>query len=75
MSACCAPRYRKVFSKRLARRDARRYRRKGLDQTAQEIVDRLTENGVSDATVLEVGALMVSSSVPAPPGRLARAWK
>jgi len=55
VSTCCAPRYRKVFSKRLARRDARRYRRKGLDQTAQEIVDRLTENGVSDATVLEVG--------------------
>jgi hypothetical protein len=55
MSACCAPRYRKVFSKRLARRDARRYRRKGLDKTAQLIVDRLTERGVADATVLEVG--------------------
>ena len=55
MSACCAPRYRKVFSKRLARRDARRYRRKGLDKTAQLLVDRLAERGVSDATVLEVG--------------------
>jgi magnesium-protoporphyrin O-methyltransferase len=55
VSACCAPRYRKVFSKRLARRDARRYRRKGLDKTAQLIVDGLAERGVSDASVLEVG--------------------
>ncbi len=55
MSACCAPRYRKVFSKRLARRDARRYRRKGLDKTAQLMVDRLAERGLADATVLEVG--------------------
>jgi Methyltransferase domain len=39
----------------LARRDARRYRRKGLDKTAREIVDTLAERGVSDATVLEVG--------------------
>jgi hypothetical protein len=55
VSACCAPRYGKVFSKRLARRDARRYRRKGLDKTARVIVDGLAERGVSDATVLEVG--------------------
>jgi magnesium-protoporphyrin O-methyltransferase len=55
MSACCAPRYRKVFSKRLARRDARRYRRKGLDKTARLIVERLAERDVADATVLEVG--------------------
>jgi hypothetical protein len=55
VSACCAPRYRKVFGKRLARRDARRYRRKGLDKTAQLMVDRLADRGVSDATVLEVG--------------------
>jgi hypothetical protein len=55
VSACCAPRYAKVFSKRLARRDARRYRRKGLDKTARQIVDGLAQRGVSDATVLEVG--------------------
>ena len=55
MSACCAPRYRKVFSKRQARRDARRYRRKGLDKTAQLLVDRLAERGVAEASVLEVG--------------------
>jgi 2-polyprenyl-3-methyl-5-hydroxy-6-metoxy-1,4-benzoquinol methylase len=55
MSSCCAPRYRRVFGKRQARRDSRRYRRKGLDGTAQWIVDGLTERGVADATVLEVG--------------------
>ena len=55
MSSCCAPRYRRVFGKRQARRDARRYRRKGLDETAQRIVDGVAERGVSDATVLEVG--------------------
>jgi hypothetical protein len=55
MSSCCAPRYRRVFGKRQARKDARRYRRKGLDETAQRIVDGLTDCGVSDATVLEVG--------------------
>src|SRR5437867_1073157 len=41
MSSCCAPRYRRVFGKRQAQRDARRFRRKGLDGTAQEIVDGL----------------------------------
>jgi magnesium-protoporphyrin O-methyltransferase len=55
VGACCAPRYRKVFSKRLARRDAKRYRRRGLDKTAREMVDQLSERDVSDATVLEVG--------------------
>jgi hypothetical protein len=55
VSSCCAPRYRRVFGKRQARKDARRYRRKGLDETAQRIVDGLTERGVADAKVLEVG--------------------
>jgi Methyltransferase domain len=55
MSSCCAPRYRRVFGKRQAQRDARRFRRKGLDQTAQEIVDGLVERGVADASVLDVG--------------------
>jgi 2-polyprenyl-3-methyl-5-hydroxy-6-metoxy-1,4-benzoquinol methylase len=55
VNSCCAPRYRRVFSKRQAHRDARRYRRKGLDETAQWIVDGLSARGVADATVLEVG--------------------
>ena len=55
MSSCCAPRYRKVFGKRQARKDARRYRRKGLDATARVIVDGVVERGVADASVLDVG--------------------
>jgi len=47
--------YSRVFGKRQARKDARRYRRKGLDDTARRIVDALAARGVRDATVLEVG--------------------
>ena len=43
------------FDEKLARRDARRYRRKGIDGTAREIVDFLTGRGVEGASVLEVG--------------------
>jgi 2-polyprenyl-3-methyl-5-hydroxy-6-metoxy-1,4-benzoquinol methylase len=55
VSTCCARGYEKIFGRRTARRDARRYRRKGLDTTAQHLVDRLAERGVEGATVLEVG--------------------
>jgi magnesium-protoporphyrin O-methyltransferase len=44
-----------VFGRRSARRRIRRYRRHGLDPAAQEIVDFITERGVRDATVLEIG--------------------
>ena len=43
------------FDEKLARKDARRYRRKGLDGTAREIVAVLKERGVAGASVLEVG--------------------
>jgi SAM-dependent methyltransferase len=43
------------FDEKLARKDARRYRRKGLDGTAREIVGFLKERGVEGASVLEVG--------------------
>jgi SAM-dependent methyltransferase len=53
---CCAPKgYRELFGERAARRDARRYRRKGLDETAERMVDFLRGRGLGDATVLEVG--------------------
>jgi SAM-dependent methyltransferase len=39
----------------VARRDARRYRRRGLDTTARHIVDELARLWVADADVLEVG--------------------
>jgi hypothetical protein len=44
-----------MFGERTARRDARRYRRKGLDRTARRMVDFLVERGVGGLSVLEVG--------------------
>ena len=54
--SCCPPKgYTKLFSKRAARRDARRYRRGGLDDTALEMVDFLRDRGMAGASVLEIG--------------------
>jgi magnesium-protoporphyrin O-methyltransferase len=55
VSTCCVRGYERFFGARTARRDARRYRRKGLDKTAQLIVDGLARRGVAGATVLEIG--------------------
>ena len=56
MASCCSPdSYRKLFGRRQARKDAKRFRRKGLDGTAQRLVDGLAERGVDGAEVLEVG--------------------
>jgi magnesium-protoporphyrin O-methyltransferase len=44
-----------MFGARFARRMAARYRRRGLDKTAQAIVDLVTQGGVQGATVLEIG--------------------
>src|SRR5689334_14665749 len=55
MSACCARGYERFFGSHLARRDARRYRRHGLDATAQRLVDEIAARGVDGAAVLEPG--------------------
>lgn len=55
MSACCSPAYDRFFGARQARRDAKRYRKHGLDQTARRLVDELAQHGVDGASVLEVG--------------------
>ncbi len=55
MSDCCAPAYREVFGDRAARRDARRYRRRGLDAVARWLADEIRARGVDGATVLEIG--------------------
>ena len=57
MSGCCQPPrgYTRVFSQRAARRDAKRYRRDGLDETAEEMISFLRENGIEGASVLEIG--------------------
>ena len=54
MGGCCATGYERFFGPRLARRDARRYRKRGLDDTARRLVDELSARGVS-GTSLEVG--------------------
>jgi 2-polyprenyl-3-methyl-5-hydroxy-6-metoxy-1,4-benzoquinol methylase len=54
--SCCPPKgYTKLFSKRAARRDAKRYRRGGLDDTAGQMVAFLRERGLAGASVLEIG--------------------
>lgn len=54
--SCCPPKgCTRVFSKRTARRDARRYHRKGLDDTAGRMVGFLRSRGVEGASVLEIG--------------------
>ena len=56
MGACCSRGYERLFGARTARRDARRYRKRGLDDTAQCLVEELAARGVEEAVVLEVGA-------------------
>ena len=52
---CCRAAYEDIFDEKLARRDARRYRRKGLDTAARAIVGFVADEGVEDQRVLEVG--------------------
>lgn len=56
MPGCCEPDdYQSVFSRRFARRQSRRYDRRGLTPAAQGIVDFATSQGITGATVLEIG--------------------
>ena len=53
MPSCCSPgSYAKIFGPKQAGRDARRYRKKGLDRTARLMVEQAA---MEHATVLEVG--------------------
>jgi hypothetical protein len=53
---CCSPAgYRWAFSERRARREARRYERRGLDATSLRVVELLKLEGVEGLTLLEVG--------------------
>jgi magnesium-protoporphyrin O-methyltransferase len=55
MSCCAGKGCDEFFDERVARRDARRYRRSGLDGTAQRIVELTQRRGIDGKTVLEVG--------------------
>jgi hypothetical protein len=54
MSGCCEPRvYERIFGASQARRDARRYRRRGLGRTSRDLVELAGD--VAGASILEVG--------------------
>ena len=56
MADCCSPSgYRHFFNQKEARRKLRQYRKKGLDGTAKQMTSYLTQRGMDDQTVLEVG--------------------
>jgi magnesium-protoporphyrin O-methyltransferase len=52
---CCAKGCDDFFTDRVARRDARRYRERGLDELSRRVVDTATRRGVGGRAVLEVG--------------------
>jgi magnesium-protoporphyrin O-methyltransferase len=54
--SCCPPKgYETLFGERAAKRDAKRYRRKGLDDTAERMVEFLRSRGIEGTAVLEIG--------------------
>src|ERR1700730_5121766 len=55
MGCCSAKGCDEFFTDRVAQRDARRYRRRGLDARSSRLVDFVRSRGVRDRTVLEVG--------------------
>lgn len=56
MNDCCNhDDYEATFGDKFARRVARRHRRRGLDRTRRRLVDFLSEQGIEDASVLEIG--------------------
>jgi hypothetical protein len=56
MPACCSPgTYADFFDEKLARKDAARYRRKGLRGAGKRLVELVAGRGIEGATVLEIG--------------------
>ena len=56
MAGCCSRQgYDDFFTEKIALRDARTYRRRGLDANARRIVGFVARSGLDGATVLDVG--------------------
>jgi 16S rRNA G966 N2-methylase RsmD len=56
MGDCCGQAgYQTVFGERFARSVARKYRKRGLDPTQRRMVSFLTDSGIKDASLLEIG--------------------
>jgi magnesium-protoporphyrin O-methyltransferase len=57
MASCCEPQgYDRVFTAGLARRDAARYRRRGLTLDPRRVVELYRAGAISGDTVIDVGA-------------------
>ncbi len=56
VAGCCDPQgYEDMFGESFARRMAKRYRRRGVDPTATQMVDFLAQDDLTGATILEIG--------------------
>ena len=56
MPCCCSTAaYGAFFDEKLARRDAARYRRRGLGKAGSRLVDLIAARGIAGADVLEIG--------------------
>jgi magnesium-protoporphyrin O-methyltransferase len=55
MNCCSAKGCDEFFSERVARRDAGRYRRAGIDDSARRVVEFVRGHGIEGSSVLEVG--------------------
>lgn len=64
MSDCCNPSgYGSIFGDKKARRDLRKYDRKGIDRTSTRAVNYLASRGLEGRSVLEVGGGIGALSV------------
>ncbi|MGH7679808.1 MAG: methyltransferase [Gemmatimonadaceae bacterium] len=52
---CCKPDYDTVFGAKRAKKDLKRYRKKGPDKTTRVLIDALTATGVRHKTLLDIG--------------------
>ena len=55
MTCCQCEGMREVFGERVARKDLKRYRKKGPSRTTRILLDALTQEGVAGATLLDIG--------------------
>ena len=55
MTGCCCQGVDEVFGERTARRDLRRYRRRGPSKPTRVLLDALGREGIDGATVLDIG--------------------
>jgi magnesium-protoporphyrin O-methyltransferase len=55
MSCCQCQGIESLFSERIARKDLKRYRKKGPLETTRILLDALTANGIEGASLLDIG--------------------